>query len=244
MTIDEILNDAATWVVWGIAAVAHALVFIYGLGSPWWRSLLGITIFAKWLSVMLVFDFLIARRALGEFPGYGFAALGVYGFMFLAFSAVVVEVVIERRHPADEVTHRKVVRMSNTPITTATVPEIWYKAQRVLRTIVAVGIPSIITAATVLPLIIEALGLPADLPLRLWLVAFAAGLTAVAAAITRVMAIPQVNAWLTKIGLGSVPRDAVVAPQVVSIDPKVADNGAASTSQYTGGSSSSDGFRP
>ena len=123
-----------------------------------------------------------------------------------------------------------------TQISTATVPEIWYKAQRVLRTIVAVGIPAIITAATVLPAIIEAIGLPADLPLRLWLIAFAGGLTAVAAGITRVMAIPQVNAWLVKIGLGSVPREAVVAPQVVAIDPKVADNGAASASQHTSGS--------
>ena len=99
---DHILNDWATFIVYGVAAVSHALVLIYGLGSPWWRSLLGVTIFAKWLSVMLVFDYLIARRVWGEFPGYGLAAILVYGFMLLAFSAVVVEVVIERRHPADE----------------------------------------------------------------------------------------------------------------------------------------------
>lgn len=87
--------------------------------------------------------------------------------------------------------------------------EIWYKAQRVLRTIVQVGIPAILGFALLLPQLIEALGLPVDSELRLWLVGVAAVVTAVAAAITRIMAIPAVNAWLTKIGLGSVPRSAV-----------------------------------
>lgn len=106
---------------------------------------------------------------------------------------------------------------------TSTVPSIWYKTQRVLRTLVQVGIPAFLTFALVLPQIIEALGLPVDSELRLWLVAVAAGVTAVAGAIARVMAIPAVNAWLTKIGLGSVPKSAVRdAPSgvVVAPDPK------------------------
>lgn len=107
--------------------------------------------------------------------------------------------------------------------------EIWYKTQRVLRTIIQVGIPAFLTFALVLPQIIEALGLPVDSGLRLWLVGVAAVVTAVAAAITRVMAIPAVNAWLMKIGLGSVPKSAVrvqmnpalgVANVVVEPDPK------------------------
>lgn len=89
------------------------------------------------------------------------------------------------------------------------VPEIWYKTQRVLRTAVQVGIPAFLSLALVIPQIIEALGLPVDSELRLWLVAVAAGITAVAAAITRIMAIPAVNTWLTRLGLGSVPRSAV-----------------------------------
>lgn len=102
--------------------------------------------------------------------------------------------------------------------------EIWYKAQRVLRTIVQVGIPTFLGFALVLPQIIEALGLPADSEVRLWLVAVAAIVTAVAGALSRVMAIPAVNAWLTKIGLGSVPKSAVIddgaAGVVVKTDPK------------------------
>ena len=87
--------------------------------------------------------------------------------------------------------------------------EIWYKSQRVLRTIVQVGIPSFLAFALVLPQIIEALGLPVDSEIRLWMVGVAAVITAIAGAISRVMAIPAVNAWLTKIGLGSVPKSAV-----------------------------------
>lgn len=100
------------------------------------------------------------------------------------------------------------------------VPDIWYKAQRVLRTVVAVGIPAFLTFALVLPQIIAALGLPVDSALYLWLVGFAAGVTAVAGAITRVMAIPKVNEWLTKIGLGSVPKSAVKPSGEVKPDPK------------------------
>lgn len=100
-----------------------------------------------------------------------------------------------------------------------------YKLQRVLRTIVQSGIPAFLGFAIVLPQIIEAFGLPVDSELRLWLVGVAAVVTAVAAAITRVMAIPRVNAWLIKIGLGSVPKSAVVdagvAGVVVREDPKV-----------------------
>ena len=97
---------------------------------------------------------------------------------------------------------------SNESVKTAA--DIWYKGKRVLRTLVQVAIPSFLSFAFVLPLIIEALGLPVDSELRLWLLAVAAGVTAVAGAITRVMAIPAVNAWLIKIGLGSVPSDALV----------------------------------
>jgi hypothetical protein len=92
------------------------------------------------------------------------------------------------------------------------VQEIWFKAQRVLRTAVQVGIPAFLTFALVLPMIIDALGLPVDSELRAWLLGLAAGVTAVAAGLSRVMAIPAVNQWLTKIGLGSVPKKAIEPP--------------------------------
>lgn len=115
--------------------------------------------------------------------------------------------------------------MNTTPALDAktTALAIWYVAQRVLRTIVQVGIPAFLAFALVLPQIIEALGLPADSRIRLWLLAVAAIVTAVAAALTRIMAIPAVNVWLTKIGLGSVPATAIhtdTAGTFVKRDPK------------------------
>jgi predicted naringenin-chalcone synthase len=92
------------------------------------------------------------------------------------------------------------------------VPDIWFKVQRVLRTVVQVGIPAFLTFAWVLPEIIDELGLPVDSDLRLWLLGLAAGVTAVAGALSRIMAIPAVNRWLVKIGLGSVPKSAVIEP--------------------------------
>lgn len=86
------------------------------------------------------------------------------------------------------------------------VDDIWFATQRVLRTIVQVGIPAFITFAGVLPVIINALDFDVDGQVYLWLVSAAAVLTAVAGALTRVMAIPAVNEWLTHIGLGSVPK--------------------------------------
>lgn len=99
-TIDTFFNGIATFVAFAVAVPAHALVFVYGLGSPWYKSLLGVTIFTKWLSVALIFDYLISRRIFGEYPGYGVLAFVTYLLAFLAFTAVVVEVIIERRTPA------------------------------------------------------------------------------------------------------------------------------------------------
>lgn len=103
------------------------------------------------------------------------------------------------------------------------VQDIWYQGQRVIRTVIQVGIPAFITFAAVLPLIIDALGLPLDSGVYLWLVAAAAIVTAVAGALSRVMAIPAVNTWLTKIGVGSVPKQVAVrqaqAERVTEVSP-------------------------
>jgi hypothetical protein len=102
------------------------------------------------------------------------------------------------------------------------VEDIWFKSQRVLRTIVQVGIPAFLAFALVLPQIIDAAGLPVDGALYAWLIGAAGVITAVAAGISRIMAIPAVNLWLTKIGLGSVPKaaaqKAATAPNMAAAD--------------------------
>jgi hypothetical protein len=238
----QAINDFATHLALAGALPAALAFFTFVLGRPrkWWRSLLGWVLALLLLSILLVFVLVLGRRLAGEYAGYQWTAIAVYSLLTIALWLVWAIIIRERREgralgfiPIEDPKPSLKGNAMSIPITAATVPEIWYKAQRVLRTIVAVGIPAIIAAATVLPLIIEAAGLPADLPLRLWLVGFAAGLTAVAASITRIMAIPQVNAWLINLGLGSVPKAAIEAPQVVTIDPKVADNGAASAASWS-----------
>ncbi|MEA9986301.1 hypothetical protein [Subtercola sp. RTI3] len=92
---------------------------------------------------------------------------------------------------------------------TSPVPEIWFKAKRVLRTLVQVGIPAFLAFALVLPQILAVSGIPVSSELYLWLISVAAGITAVAGGLSRVMAIPAVNTWLVNIGLGSVPGSAI-----------------------------------
>ena len=96
----------------------------------------------------------------------------------------------------------------------ALVQDIWFKSQRVLRTIVQVGIPAFFTFNLILPQVIEAVGGVLPEGAIAWLNIVAGGITAVAAALTRIMAIPQVNAWLVSIGLGSVPKSAVTETKV------------------------------
>lgn len=99
-------------------------------------------------------------------------------------------------------------------MTTPTTPvsgEIWFKAQRVLRTIVQaiVGIAGALAVfVLVAPQVLDAV---ADVLPASWVAAaaaFIAGAAAISAALSRVMAIPKVDAWLKRLGLGSAPRSA------------------------------------
>lgn len=82
---------------------------------------------------------------------------------------------------------------------------VWDATQRVLRTLIQVGIPTFLSFNLVLPQIIEALGGVLPPEAVLWLNGVAAGITAVAVAITRIMAIPAVNNWLAKFRLSTEP---------------------------------------
>lgn len=79
-----------------------------------------------------------------------------------------------------------------------------------LRTFIAVGIPTILGLLVVLPeviqIVLDELGEAMPDGLRLWLAAAAGVIIALSTAATRIMAIPAVNAWLTKLGLGATPK--------------------------------------
>lgn len=228
MTPNEV-NDTAGIIALAAAVPAHLNVLIYGIGSPWWRSWLGRVLFAKWLSVALVFDVILLRRWLGEYVGYEWVAVVAYSFIFVAFTATTVELLIERRGPTPEVhiTQRKALPMSDTPVTTETVPPIWYKAKRVIRTVLAVliaiiiGIGSVLaTMAVVAPQILDELAAVLPPEVYAWLAGAVAFIVTLAGVVTRIMAIPAVNAFLTKFGAGSVPAAALEGGGEVTPDVK------------------------
>ena len=91
-----------------------------------------------------------------------------------------------------------------------TTPDIWFKSKRVLRTAAQVLIAGIVFLGglvTVAPQVLEAVQDVLPGPVVAWLVGAIAFLAGISAALSRVMAIPVVNAWLVTIGLGSVPRN-------------------------------------
>jgi len=211
----ESINDIANWIALSAAIPFAGYWLTYGLGSPWYRSWLGVVMFGLGASIVLVLSYVTVRRMIGNFPGYEYWSLTIYSLLAVFGWGLWTIVIVERRRaPLLQIPLKRKARnmtVNTEDGTPVVVPDIWYKAQRTLRTIVAVGIPAFLTFALVLPQIIEALGLPADSRVRLWLLGVAALVTAVAGAITRLMAIPAVNAWLTKIGLGSVPKQALEA---------------------------------
>lgn len=87
------------------------------------------------------------------------------------------------------------------------VPTIWYQGQRVLRTFVQTYLPAFFTFNLLLPELIKALGGVLPPNALAWLNVFALGVAAVASALSKIMAIPLVNSWLTRLGIGSVPRN-------------------------------------
>lgn len=88
--------------------------------------------------------------------------------------------------------------------------------ERVKRTALGVGVPAFVFLVVVLPPILEVIDaeLGEHLPeaFRLWMLGAAAFLTAVAAAATRIMALPVVNDWLSRwTPFGTAPRAAAKA---------------------------------
>ncbi len=92
------------------------------------------------------------------------------------------------------------------------VPPIWFPVQRVLRTILQALIVLVPAANALALAIVDYLNTQTDVTVPGWVFlvlngviigsAFMMGLVA------RIMAVPGVNDWLTKIGLGSIPKSA------------------------------------
>lgn len=98
--------------------------------------------------------------------------------------------------------------------------EIWFKTQRALRTVVQVivtGAGILAAAVVIAPQILDALADVLPGPVVAWAAGVIAAAAALSAALSRVMAIPAVDAWLKKLGLGSAPRSAPIVPSAVPL---------------------------
>lgn len=90
-------------------------------------------------------------------------------------------------------------------------PEIWFKSQRVLRTIVQALVVLVPTGNAVAAAVLAYLSEQTDVVVPAWIFAALNGVIVATALlmglVARVMAVPGVNEWLVRVGLGSVPKN-------------------------------------
>lgn len=96
-----------------------------------------------------------------------------------------------------------------------TAPEIWYKSKRALRTFVQTLVVLVPIVNGVAAAVIDYLTTQAMVAVPSWVFLALNGIVVatalLAGLVARVMAVPGVNDWLVKIGLGSVPRSTLVS---------------------------------
>lgn len=97
MYIPSAVNETANWIVL-VAAIPFLVATIsYGTLAPWYRSLLGTTMFSLLGSITSVLLFVFARRVWKEFWGYEWFAIVVYSLLFISAAAFVVVFYVEFR---------------------------------------------------------------------------------------------------------------------------------------------------
>lgn len=100
--------------------------------------------------------------------------------------------------------------MTHIETTMPKVERIWFQGQRVIRSIL-VALPTLLVTLNLsLPLFAEAFNAP-NVPTSAYLLvnSIVLGMLAVIGILTKIIAIPAVNSWLTKLGAGSVPKSAI-----------------------------------
>lgn len=105
--MDSWFNTWATVPATVAATFALATAVLYGVGSPWYRSLLGTVFFALFLGSVPVFALVLVRRIAATIAnggpqtsgdGFGLAAFSVYTFVAIIWAGVFITVMYTRRH--------------------------------------------------------------------------------------------------------------------------------------------------
>lgn len=100
-------------------------------------------------------------------------------------------------------------------MTTTPSGEIWFKWQRGLRTaaqVLVTGAGILAAVVAVAPDVLSALAGVLPGPVLAWLGGVVVAAAGISTALARIMAIPAVDRWLKRLGLGSAPRSVPVAP--------------------------------
>lgn len=114
---DTAWNEAASWPAIVAAVLAFTTLLVYGVGSAWYRSLLGASLFLRFASLPAIVAFAAARRlasiaTTGSVPshsdGLGLAAFVLYTALALIELLALVVLLIERRRaPTLQIKHRR-----------------------------------------------------------------------------------------------------------------------------------------
>ena len=92
------VNGFADWIALSAAIPAILFTLVYGFGSPWYKSGLGITLFGVMFSISSLFAVILPRRFFGEYPGYHIVAVVVYVMLTLMFWSFFLILLKERHH--------------------------------------------------------------------------------------------------------------------------------------------------
>lgn len=105
--MDAWFNTWATVPATVAGTFALLTAVLYGIGSPWYRSLLGAVFFALFLGSVPVFALVLVRRIAATITnggpstsgdGFGLLAFAVYTFVALVWGCVFFAVLYTRRH--------------------------------------------------------------------------------------------------------------------------------------------------
>lgn len=78
---------------------ATGFTLVYGLGSPWYRSLLGRALFTHALGMMLLIDISVAYKFIGDdYPGRDLVSITVYTVIIVGSWAQFVALLRVRSH--------------------------------------------------------------------------------------------------------------------------------------------------
>lgn len=92
----EAVNDVANWIVLVSVFPFAFLTAVYGVLTPWYKSLLGVTFFGLLASITSVLAFIWTRRLWGDYMGYELIAVTVYSLLTIFVLAFIAIFFVER----------------------------------------------------------------------------------------------------------------------------------------------------